>query len=159
MTRFIYFPRSHLIRPGLTRFNYLSSIPSSRLFSSQFTTMDSVTTSLAALSLKPSTVSHTATNSPAARHEAVAATSDVPKDFELIKTLVYKPKTAKTATPWPVPVIVIAREAATVHSGAIGKKLNLKDMRLASEDLVKEFFALDKDSHTIAFFRVYVPTK
>ncbi|KAL0069623.1 hypothetical protein AAF712_003281 [Marasmius tenuissimus] len=107
--------------------------------------MEAVTSSLAALSLKPTaSVSHSATDSPAAWRDALNATSGVPEGFELIKTLVYKPKTAKTAT--PVPVVVIARDAIAASSSAIGRKLNLKELRLASEDLLKEFFELDKDS-------------
>lgn len=74
------------------------------------------------------------------------ANETTPKEFELIKTLVYKPKTAKTAT--PIPVVVIARDATETNSGAIGKKLNLKELRLAAGDLLTEFFALDKDSRT-----------
>jgi prolyl-tRNA synthetase len=58
--------------------------------------------------------------------------------------LVFKPKTAKTST--PVPVVVIARDETETSSGALGKKLNLKELRLASEDLLKEFFSLDKNS-------------
>ncbi|KAJ3843727.1 hypothetical protein EV361DRAFT_947282 [Lentinula raphanica] len=106
--------------------------------------MDSVTKSLHSLSLNSTLVNHSNTNSPAAWRDALTASSESPSSFELIKTLVYKPKTAKTAT--PVPVVVIARESASVNSGAIGKKLNLKELRLASEDLLKEFFCLDKDS-------------
>lgn len=112
--------------------------------------MDSVTKSLVSLSLNPTLATHTSTNSLASWRDALAATSNVPTSFELIKTLVYKPKTAKTAT--PVPVVVIAREDASVNSGAIGKKLNLKELRLASEDLLKDFFSLDKDSRTFHFY-------
>ena len=98
-----------------------------------------------ALSIAPSaTVSHAATTSPAEWRNALVASNTAPKTFELIKTLVYKPKTAKTAT--PVPVIVIAREETETSSAAIGKFLNLKELRLASADLLTEFFALDKDS-------------
>ncbi|KAG2063474.1 class II aaRS and biotin synthetase [Suillus decipiens] len=68
----------------------------------------------------------------------------MPESFELIKTLVYKLKTAKTAI--PVPVVVIAREETETSSSALAKKLNLKELRLASEDLLAEFFALDKNS-------------
>ncbi|KAJ3929580.1 MAG: hypothetical protein NXY57DRAFT_899839 [Lentinula lateritia] len=106
--------------------------------------MDSVTKSLTSLSLNPTSVHHSSTNSLTAWRDALTANPEVPTSFELIKTLVYKPKTSKTAT--PVPVVVIAHESASVNSGAIGKKLNLKDLRLASEDLLKEFFSLDKDS-------------
>ncbi|KAG2111806.1 hypothetical protein BD769DRAFT_1493834 [Suillus cothurnatus] len=81
---------------------------------------------------------------PASWRETLLATSSAPKSFELIKTLVYKPKTAKTAI--PVPVVVIAREETETSSSALGKKLNLKELRLASEDLLAEFFALDKNS-------------
>ncbi|KAI0790391.1 prolyl-tRNA synthetase [Abortiporus biennis] len=107
--------------------------------------LESIAQSLASLSITPEAAfEHAAASSPAAWREALEATSSAPKSFELIKTIVYKPKTAKTAT--PVPVVVIARENTDVISGALGKKLNLKDLRLASEDLLTEFFQLDKNS-------------
>ncbi|KAJ3997992.1 hypothetical protein F5050DRAFT_1315722 [Lentinula boryana] len=141
LTRFVYFPHRHLISLSLTRSS--SIVQSSRLLS-RCSAMDSVTKSLASLSLDPTLVNHTGTNSPATWRDALTTSADSPDSFELIKTLVYKPKTAKSAT--PVPVVVITREAASVNSGAIGKNLNLKDLRLASEDLLKDFFSLDKDS-------------
>jgi prolyl-tRNA synthetase len=111
------------------------------------TSIESVTQALAALSIKPAaTVTHTQTNSPAAWRDALIADSSTPKSFELIKTIVYKPKTAKNAT--PVPVVVIAREETETVSGALAKTLNLKELRLASEDLLTEFFGLDKNSRT-----------
>jgi prolyl-tRNA synthetase len=109
--------------------------------------LDSVTQAFSALSIAPkATVAHAAATSPQEWRDALVANTATPKDFELIKTLVYKPKTAKTAT--PVPVVVIARDATETNSTAIGKALNLKDLRLASADLLQEFFALDKDSGT-----------
>ncbi len=110
-------------------------------------TLESLSQSLAALSIAPAaSVSHAATNSPADWRQALEASGSAPKDFELTKVLVYKPKTAKTAT--PVPLVVIAREHTEFTSGALGKKLNLKELRLASEDLLTEFFSLDKNSRT-----------
>lgn len=107
--------------------------------------MATVTQHLADLSITPSiSVTHAETNSPASWREALLATTSVPASFELIKTLVYKPKTPKSAT--PVPVVVIAREETETSSSALGKKLNLKELRLASEDLLADFFALDKNS-------------
>lgn len=50
--------------------------------------------------------------------------------------LLFKPKTAKTAI--PTPVLVVALETTETSSGAIGKLLNLKELRLASEDLIKQ---------------------
>lgn len=105
--------------------------------------LESITQSLASLSIAPSaSVTHATASSPAAWREALEASEGAPKSFELVKTIVYKPKTAKTAT--PVPLVVIARENTDVISGALGKKLNLKELRLASEDLLTEFFAVDK---------------
>jgi hypothetical protein len=107
--------------------------------------LESITQSLSGLSIKPTgSLSHSETTSPANWREALNATSSAPKSFELIKTLVFKPKTAKTAT--VVPVVVIARNETETNSGALGKKLNLKELRLASEDLLKDFFSLDKNS-------------
>jgi prolyl-tRNA synthetase len=119
-----------------------------RFRTSQCTTMaSSVSDILEGLSLKPTAkVSHTETTSPASWKNALIVSGSAPSSFELIKTLVYKPKTAKTAN--TTPVVVIAREETETNSGAIGKKLNLKELRLASEDLLAEFFSLDKHSCT-----------
>ncbi|OSX63503.1 hypothetical protein POSPLADRAFT_1065727 [Postia placenta MAD-698-R-SB12] len=107
--------------------------------------LDNITQSLAALAIQAQgVVSHCTTNSPATWREALESAPSAPKSFELLKTLVYKPKTAKTAT--PVPLIIVARESTDVISGAVGKKLGLKDLRLGSEDLLNEFFSLDKNS-------------
>lgn len=121
--------------------------------------VDAVTQALLKLSIAPTaTVSHAPTNSPQTWRAALEASAAAPASFELIKTLVYKPKTAKTAT--PVPVVVVTREATDVPSGALGKVLNLKDLRLASEDLLKEFFTLDKNSRelSVLFLHVFVQT-
>lgn len=116
---------------------------------STMSSTDSLTASLASLSITPAaTVTHAETNSPASWRDALLANPSVPESFELIKTLVYKPKTAKTAT--PVPVVVIARDETETSSSALGKKLNLKELRLASEDLLAEFFGLDKNSRAFS---------
>ena len=106
---------------------------------------------LKSLSIEPTaTIAHSETSSTATWKEALIASRSAPKSFEIIKTLVYKPKTAKTAT--PVPVVVIARDETDTNSTAIGKKLNLKELRLASEDLLRDFFSLDKNSCTLLLF-------
>ncbi|KAI6139615.1 hypothetical protein EDD17DRAFT_1782533 [Pisolithus thermaeus] len=107
--------------------------------------LETITASLANLSITPAaTVIHAETNSPATWQAALQSVTSVPPSFELIKTLVYKPKTAKTAV--PVPVVVIARDDTETSSSALAKKLGLKELRLASEDLLDEFFKLDKNS-------------
>jgi hypothetical protein len=107
--------------------------------------LDSVIQSLAALSINAvGTATHVAADSPTAWRDALTANPSSPKSFELLKTLVYKPKTAKTAV--PVPVVVILQDGTEANSTALGKKLNLKELRLASEDLLMEFFSLDMHS-------------
>jgi len=107
--------------------------------------LGTVTQALAALSIKPAaTVSHTQTNSPDAWRQALTSDASTPQSFDLIKTLVFKPKTAKNAT--TVPLVVIASEKTETPSNALAKKLNLKELRLASEDVLTEFFSLDKNS-------------
>jgi prolyl-tRNA synthetase len=107
--------------------------------------IDSVSQSFSLLSISPSArVTHAETTSDAAWREALQGAAGAPENFELVKTLVFKPKTAKTAT--PVPLVVIAREGTQTNTGALGKKLSLKELRLASEDLLQEFFSLDKNS-------------
>jgi prolyl-tRNA synthetase len=107
--------------------------------------LQSVSQLLSVLSISPAhKVSHAATTSDAEWRKALDGASGAPEKFELVKTLVYKPKTAKTAT--AVPVVVVTREDTQANSGALGKKLNLKELRLASDDLLQEFFALDKNS-------------
>lgn len=107
--------------------------------------MASLEQSLAALSITPSaTVKHANTTSPATWREELEKITTVPKPYELIKTLVFKPKTAKSAV--TIPVVVIARDDTETNSAALGKKLNLKELRLANSELLTEFFGLDKDS-------------
>ncbi|KAI0305317.1 hypothetical protein B0F90DRAFT_1809084 [Multifurca ochricompacta] len=89
-------------------------------------------------------IEHTPASSPVEWKGALLAAPNVPKEFELLKVLVFKPKTTKNAT--PVPVVVVARDTTETNSHSLGKKLNLKELRLASEDLLSEFFSLDKDS-------------
>ncbi|KAF8755663.1 prolyl-tRNA synthetase [Rhizoctonia solani] len=116
-----------------------------RFYSARMVATDELTARLSALSLAPSALAaHPAVSNPGQWKEALGLAPGVPSSFELCKTLVFKPKTAKSAT--PVPVVVIARDETETSSGALAKKFNLKDLRLATDDLLKDFFALDKDS-------------
>jgi len=111
--------------------------------------MDAITASLSAISIAPvASAAHSETSSPASWKDALLGASSTPASFNLIKTLVYKPKTPKSTA--PVPVIVIANENTETSSSTLGKKLNLKELRLASEDLLTEIFSLDKNSRTFS---------
>lgn len=64
------------------------------------------------------------------------------------KTLVFKPKTAKTAT--PVPVVVFALQSTATPAGVIAKAAGVKEPRLAKDDLVQEFFATSAKEVSVA---------
>jgi prolyl-tRNA synthetase len=129
LTRMAHSPKlieSYPNRAVITR--SLSNTSHTTSASTSMATLESITQSLAGLAITPSaSVTHAETNSPASWREALLATPSAPASFELIKTLVYKPKTAKYAT--PVPVVVIACEETETSSSALGKKLNLKELR------------------------------
>ncbi|KIY48495.1 proline-tRNA ligase [Fistulina hepatica ATCC 64428] len=108
--------------------------------------MQSAIQSLAALSIAPSSsITHRAATTFENWRETLSSVDPAPKSFELLKTLVYKPKTAKTKT--PVPVVVIAREQTQASGSVVGKSLNLKELRPANNELLNEFFSIsDKES-------------
>ncbi|CAH2352471.1 putative proline--tRNA ligase [[Candida] railenensis] len=64
------------------------------------------------------------------------------------KTLVFKPKTAKTAT--PVPVLVFALQSTQTPSPLVAQAASVKEPRLAKDDLVQEFFAVSAKEVSIA---------
>lgn len=65
-----------------------------------------------------------------------------------VKSLVFKPKTAKTAT--PVPVIVIALQTTQTPSGLIASAAGVKEPRLAKDELVQEFFSVGAKEFSVA---------
>ena len=106
---------------------------------------EAITSSLANLSITPTaTVQHASASAPQAWRESLEASSSAPSSFELIKIVVYKPKTAKTAT--PVPVVIIASEKVDYTAASVARKLGVKDPRIAAEDLLGDFFGQDKAS-------------
>lgn len=55
-----------------------------------------------------------------------------------VKSLVFKPKTAKSAT--PVPIVVVALQSTTTPSPVLAQATSLKDPRLARDELFQSFF-------------------
>ncbi|WWD01051.1 proline-tRNA ligase [Kwoniella sp. B9012] len=83
----------------------------------------------------PDVISHSPVKGSAEWAAELSTTVPTLASVGLTKTLLFKPKTAKTAT--PTPVLVLAKDSTETSSGAIGKLLELKELRLASEDLIK----------------------
>lgn len=76
--------------------------------------------------------------------------SDAPADAMAVKSLVFKPKTAKSAV--PVPIVVVALQTTATPSPLIAQAAVAKDPRLARDDLVKDFFKCDSAKNfTLAF--------
>ena len=69
---------------------------------------------------------------------AKLAFNDTPVESVAVKSLVFKPKTPKTAT--PIPIVVVALQSTTTPSPLIAQVTSSKDPRLARDDLVKEIF-------------------
>lgn len=86
-------------------------------------------------------VTHSAAPTPAEWKSAVASASGIPSSYAIVKTLVFKPKSKGTT----VPVVIVAHEDTETSTGPLGKKINQKDLRFASDDLYQEFFGASKD--------------
>lgn len=86
-----------------------------------------------------------------ALHQSLAALSLVSVTDENsipTKTLVFKPKTAKNAT--PLPVVVFALQSTQTPSNIIAKSANVKEPRLAKDELVTEIFSTTTKEFSIA---------
>lgn len=64
--------------------------------------------------------------------------NDPPAESVPVKSLVFKPKTPKSAV--PVPIVVVALQSTATPSPLIAQVTSSKDPRLARDDLVKEIF-------------------
>ncbi|KAK9716723.1 hypothetical protein K7432_006712 [Basidiobolus ranarum] len=109
-------------------------------------TFESVIERFTALSISPKVVEHAPVKNNAEWTDALGQCdqASLPSSFVLTKTLVLKPKTAKNA---PVtPVMVVALESTETNMTALGKKLGLKDLRFANEDLLTNFFGIAKEA-------------
>jgi prolyl-tRNA synthetase len=106
---------------------------------------ESLTQLFQSLSFNTSSVAHTPVTNPTEWTDALTQVKDqAPSEFQFTKTIVVKPKTAKTA---PVtPVMIIALDNTQHNLSTLGKHLSLKEMRLATPELLEEFFKVNKDS-------------
>lgn len=155
--------------PRVRRYTSFTTTPSTtttakkRMASSQHNpdSVEDIVSRLNALGIShPPVLSHEPTTSPQAWRDILSSSSSssqstpsaatVPESYSLIKTLIFKPKTGKDET--VVPVVVVAHEGTETNSTALGKKLGLKDLRLANEGLLEEFFGVGKDAGELKCF-------
>jgi prolyl-tRNA synthetase len=114
-------------------------------------TLETTLTALASCKIEPhGSLSHVAvTTDPSSWKSALqgapSSAATVPSEYKLTKTLVFKPKTAKSAAPIPL-ILIASEETDTKATNALGKHIGLKELRIASDDLIKEFFGVDKSS-------------
>ena len=88
------------------------------------------------LSLYKFEVSHSATSNSATWKEALASSSSTPKNSVLTKTLVFKPKVAKSQT--AVLIMVVALDSTATSAAQVAKAAEEKEARFAAADLVQE---------------------
>lgn len=119
--------------------------------SAQAATLDSVLSSLKSLSVaSASVVSHAAASSPDSWKEAVsAAVNSATGNFHYTKTLVFKPKTAKSAKAYPI--VIVAKLETETNTTALGKEIGQKEMRLAAPELLSEFLGATKDDGELLY--------
>lgn len=84
-------------------------------------------------------VEHQEVSNGATWASALQSTKDVPS-HALTKTIVLKPKTAKSQT--VVPIILAALETTSTPSGIAAKAVGSKEARMAAADLVEEVFGI-----------------
>ena len=92
-------------------------------------------------------VSHSTTSNSATWKEALASTSSTPKNSVLTKTLVFKPKVAKSQT--AVLIMVVALDSTGTSAVQIAKAAEEKEARFAAADLVKEALGVTVEQGTI----------
>jgi prolyl-tRNA editing enzyme YbaK/EbsC (Cys-tRNA(Pro) deacylase) len=92
-------------------------------------------------------VSHSATSNSATWKEALASTSSTPKNSVLTKTLVFKPKVAKSQT--AVLIMVVALDSTATSAAQVAKAAEEKEARFAAADLVKEALGVTVEQSTI----------
>ena len=100
-------------------------------------------------SLQKLQVSHSATSNSATWKEALA-TSSTPKNAVLTKTLVFKPKVAKTQI--TVYIVVVALENTVTSAAQVAKAASEKEARFATPDAVKEALGVTIEQGSLPSF-------
>lgn len=100
--------------------------------------MATIEDQLKGLSLQGKVLTHDAPANNDEWASILKSTNSSVKDYALTKTLVFKPKTAKSQE--PVPVVLIALNDSATPSSVVAKAANVKDPRMAAADLVASFF-------------------
>ncbi|RUS26502.1 hypothetical protein BC938DRAFT_470686 [Jimgerdemannia flammicorona] len=107
-------------------------------------TYEAVTKSFSELSITHTTVTHTVVTDNKTWTNQLVTVAPPNITYHVTKSLVLKPKTAKTG---PVtPVVVVALEETETPLAPLGKKLGFKEPRFANEELLQEVFGVNKDS-------------
>jgi hypothetical protein len=152
-------PRPNNLRTLHSSLQSRTSSPPSHLGNQM--TLETCLATLAACKIEPKgSLSHAPTTTDptswkSAIQEAPSHAATVPSEYKLTKTLVFKPKTAKSAVPIPL-VLIAAEDTDTKATNVLGKQLNLKELRLASDDLIKEIFGAEKNTGKCSLDCVYI---
>ncbi|KAJ2005211.1 hypothetical protein GGI04_002328 [Coemansia thaxteri] len=104
----------------------------------------SLVSRLATLGFADSPVEHAPVDTVEQWAEALSSTAGLPAKFTLTKTLIFKPKQPKSEP--MAPVVVIAKHDSPTNSKSIGNELKLKDLRFASDDVLRDVFQTAKGS-------------
>jgi len=90
-------------------------------------------------------VTHETTSSSQSWKDALT-TASTPKDYLLTKTLVFKPKVAKSAV--ATLIMVVALDNTATSAGQVAKAAGEKEARFAAADVVKEALGVSVEQGT-----------
>lgn len=88
-------------------------------------------------------VSHAPTTNAASWKDALASSATPSEGYTLTKTLVFKPKVAKTET--AVLIVVVALDDTSTSAGQVAKAAGVKEARFATADAVQEALGVTVD--------------
>ena len=88
-------------------------------------------------------VSHAPTTNAASWKDALTSSATPSEGYTLTKTLVFKPKVAKTET--AVLIVVVALDDTSTSAGQVAKAAGVKEARFATADAVQEALGVTVD--------------
>lgn len=111
--------------------------------------MESLVARLSKLSIPSTCLKHESVESNEMWRQQLALHPQPPPHHHhrLTKTLLLKPKSKASST--VTPLMVIALDSTEINLSALSKSLGVKELRFATEDLVKETLGVDKSDGSV----------
>ncbi|KAJ2785388.1 hypothetical protein GGI15_001940 [Coemansia interrupta] len=106
--------------------------------------VNALVSKLGSLGFNDPPVEHAAAENVQQWADVLSGAAGLPSNYVLTKSLIFKPKQPKSES--IAPVVVIAANETETSPKAIGAELKLKDLRFASDEVLKDIFQTAKGS-------------